>query len=346
MASELNLCIIGCGSIGQRHLKVFCQIDGVTCSACEPRKEIAETLRKTFPLKKVFHSTDEIDFSQFDATVISTPAHLHVPIARRCVEAGCHVLSEKPLSVSLEGITELLEASQRRNVTVGVAYVYRFFPFLVQCKELIEAGAIGKLFLLDTSLGEYYPAVRPDFRTTYFGRKEMGGGVILDVLSHVANYYEWLVGAPREVSCMYASLGDLGLETEDTVVFNASYDHNILGNVVISSVQSGKYWSTRFLGSERTLQLNMTYLKTGLETVVKPEVKLIDKQQHEEVISFEPMDRDLPYKMQAQNFLNAIAGEERIRTTLEEGIETLRTVLRARDASDMRRVLEMGAPRG
>jgi len=243
------------------------------------------------------------------------------------------------LSVSLDGVEGLLETSRRKGLTVGVAFIYRFFPFLVKVKELIEEGAIGELHIMDTSLGEYYPGVRPDFRTTYFSRREMGGGVILDILSHVENYYEWLAGSPKEVGCMYSTIGQFGLETEDTVTFNASYGNNLLGNAVISVMQNDKYWRSRFVGSERTLQLNMNYLKTGLEVVVKPEIKLIDKQQNEEVISFEPMERDLPYQMQAEDFVDAVRGKGTPRTTLEEGIETLKTVLKAKESYDKKLII-------
>jgi len=339
MKSKLDICIVGCGSIGQRHLKVFSKTAGVRCSVCEPREEVLEKLKTEFPVKDVFLSPEDIDCSKFDAAVICTPAHLHVPIAARCLDAGCHVLSEKPLSVSLDGVEGLLETSRRKGLTVGVAFIYRFFPFLVKVKELIEEGAIGELHIMDTSLGEYYPGVRPDFRTTYFSRREMGGGVILDILSHVENYYEWLAGSPKEVGCMYSTIGQFGLETEDTVTFNASYGNNLLGNAVISVMQNDKYWRSRFVGSERTLQLNMNYLKTGLEVVVKPEIKLIDKQQNEEVISFEPMERDLPYQMQAEDFVDAVRGKGTPRTTLEEGIETLKTVLKAKESYDKKLII-------
>lgn len=344
MASELNICIVGCGGIGQRHLRAFCRIDGVACSACEPRKEIAERLGEAFPLREVFHSIDEFDFSKFDAAMISTPAHLHVPLARRCVDAGCHVIIEKPLSISLDGVYELLEASRRKNVSVGVAYTRRFLPFLVKCKELIDAGAIGSPLILDSSEGQYYPDARPDFRTNYSGRKEMGGGVILDILSHHVNFYEWLVGVPREVSCMYATLGDMGVETEDTVIFGASYDNNVLGNVVFTNIQHDQYWRSRLIGSERTLQLDVGFLNTGLERIVRPEIRLIGKHNQEEAISLGPMARDVPYQNQAKNFVNAVAGKEELRTTLEEGIHTLVTVLTAREAYDKRRVLQVKIP--
>jgi len=335
----MNICVVGCGGIGQRHLKAFSQIEGVTCSACEPRKEIVEKLSETFPLKDIFHSADAVDFSAFDGAMISTPAHVHIPLAQKCVEAACNVIIEKPLSISLEGIDKLRQTAQRKNVIVGVGYTRRFLPFLVRLKELLQADVIGKILLLDTSEGHYYPDARSDYRSNYFGRKDMGGGVILDILSHHVNFFEWLAGAAKNVSCMYATLGDMGIETEDSVIFNARYADNVLGSVVFTNIQRDQYWRTRLIGTKRTLQLDVNYLKTGLERIVQPEIKLIGSQNQIETIKLEPMARDVPYLNQAKNFLNAIKGKERIGTTLDEGISSLTTVLTARKACDTKQIL-------
>lgn len=340
----MNICVIGCGGIGQRHLKAFTSIEGVTCSACEPRKEMAARLKDDFALKDVFHGVDEIDFSALDGVMISTPAHVHVSLAQRCVDAGCPVIIEKPLSISMDGVNELRASARRRNVIVGMGYTRRFLPHIVRVKELVDAGAIGKVLLMEISEGHNYAQDRPDFKTNYFGRKDMGGGVILDVLSHHVNFFEWLVGAPKEVSCLYASLGDTGLETEDSMVFNARFRDNVLASVFFTSIQRDQSLRIRLVGTKRSLHLNINYLKTGLERVVQPQIQLIAGGNEIENITLEPMGRDTPYLNQAKNFIDAVRGKQSIRTTLDEGISSLVTVLTARKACDTKRILPIPAP--
>ena len=80
----------------------------------------------------------------YDAAVIATPAHLHVPMAIRLAEAGVHLLLEKPLSTSMEGIDTLRQVVRDRRLVAAVAYVYRANPVLRAMREAIASGRFGR----------------------------------------------------------------------------------------------------------------------------------------------------------------------------------------------------------
>ena len=96
---------------------------------------------------------------QHDAAVIATPAHLHVPMAIRLAEAGLHLLLEKPLSTSMEGIDALRQTIQSRGLLAAVAYVYRANPVLRAMKEAIASGRFGRPVQVIARAGNTFPRI-------------------------------------------------------------------------------------------------------------------------------------------------------------------------------------------
>src|SRR5689334_5922158 len=108
--------IIGTGSIGERHLRCFRNTGRASVSFCEPVASRREEIKARYGLDCAFADLDDAMHENWDASVVCTPAHLHIPIAQRLAEAGIHVLIEKPLSTSLEGVAELVTIAERRRV--------------------------------------------------------------------------------------------------------------------------------------------------------------------------------------------------------------------------------------
>src|SRR5262249_35708169 len=112
------------------------------------------------------------------AAVIATPAPLHVPMATRLVEAGLHVLIEKPLSTSLDGIDRLTRLVSDKRSTVAVAYVYRAFRMLAAMRQVLAAGRFGTPRELTAVCGQHFPTYRPAYREIYYASRQSGGGAI------------------------------------------------------------------------------------------------------------------------------------------------------------------------
>src|SRR5262249_29484450 len=96
-----------------------------------------------------------------DVVLVTNPSSLHVDVARRALEAGAHVLVEKPLSHTLAGVAELLHESQRRGLVGYVAYQLRFHPGFLRAKEILEQGLIGRPLFAEAVVAEYLPGFHP-----------------------------------------------------------------------------------------------------------------------------------------------------------------------------------------
>ena len=140
--SQRDVLVIGAGSIGERHARCFLATGRARVAVVEPRAEIRERIARDYGI--VTHATlDQALGSRFDVAVICTPAPLHVPQALRLVEAGLHVLLEKPVSTSEEGLPELERLLAKRKTMLSVAYVYRAFPELQQMRDRLMRGEWG-----------------------------------------------------------------------------------------------------------------------------------------------------------------------------------------------------------
>ena len=133
--------------------------------------------------------------------VVATPAPLHVPLATELAEAGVHVLIEKPLATSTEGVARLQKVVDDRGVVVGVAYVYRSHPLIRSVREAVASGRFGQPVELVAVAGQHFPTYRPAYRTIYYNNRATGGGAIQDALTHVINAGEWIVGPVDRLVC-------------------------------------------------------------------------------------------------------------------------------------------------
>lgn len=212
----MNILVIGGGSIGERHLRCFQTTGRADVSLCEINDDLRTRLVDQYGVSTSFADFEESLASPPDAAVICTPAHLHVPMAVRLVEAGVHVLIEKPLSTSLDGVVELEKLVAARGVTAAVAYVLRAHPALQQMKQALAAGRFGRPVQLVVTSGQQFPFYRPAYREIYYARRETGGGAIQDALTHMVNAAEWLVGPITRVAADAAHMVLDGVDVEDT----------------------------------------------------------------------------------------------------------------------------------
>ena len=231
-----SLLIVGVGSIGHRHLRCFQQTGRVHASICDSNSELLNQLADQYDVQDKFTDLTSAMASRPEIVVISTPAHLHIPMATTAVEAGSHVLVEKPLSTSIDGVDELVERAATRGVTVGVAYVMRHHPLLQQLKQVIDTRRFGQPLQVTVNSGQHFPFYRPAYREIYYTSHETGGGAIQDAITHMVNALQWLLGSTTALVCDAAHLSLPDVDVEDTVHVLIRHGE-ILGNLSLNQFQ-------------------------------------------------------------------------------------------------------------
>src|SRR6185436_11967917 len=98
-----------------------------------------------------------------DAVVIAVPANLHIPVAEKAVAAGLHLLIEKPLSITTDGVDALIQSARLSKRVIGVGYVHRANPSLAAMRAAIVSGSLGAPVELVAVAGQHFPTYRPAY---------------------------------------------------------------------------------------------------------------------------------------------------------------------------------------
>jgi len=248
----MRILVVGCGSIGQRHLRNLRALGFSALSAVDPNAGRADAARAAGAV--VHADFDHALAAAPDVAMICTPPHLHLDGARAALAAGAHVFVEKPLAAALDGVDDLLALAERRGRMVGVGYNLRFHPTVQLVKRLVDAGTVGRPLMLRLEFGQYLPDWRPhqDYRTGYNAHAAMGGGILLDA-SHELDCARWLCGEIKGVTAMAAKLSDLDIDVEDAALVHLRFAGGVLGEVHLDSLQRAYARGGKLVGTDGTL---------------------------------------------------------------------------------------------
>lgn len=311
--------VIGCGSIGERHVRTFLATGRVGVVACDNRPTIRQDMISRYKVEAVSEWIPALDNPAIAGVVIATPASSHVEIAIRCLEAGRHVLIEKPLSLSLADTDKLIAARDRALRFAGVAYVLHFVPALQAARQFIQAGSFGSVRHVAVNTGQHFPFFRPAYRDIYYSDRAQGGGAIQDALTHMANAVEWIAGPTSRVFCDAAHQVLEGVTVEDTVNATAR-NGGALVSYALTQFQAVNETRWDFHAETGSVRVELNAQRWGI--LARGETEW---QWHNAPIA----ERDQIYTAQAQAFLDGIEGRANPLCTLEEGIQTLRFNLAA-----------------
>ena len=318
-----HVLIIGVGSIGERHLRCFQQTGRCELSFVE----INDTLRQTIAARYSvcgFTNLEEAIAQRPDVAVVCTPAHLHVPMATQLADAGIHLLIEKPLSTSLDGIDRLRSTIESSGIVCSVAYVYRAHPVLTAMREAIVSGRFGRPLQLVAVSGQHFPTYRPAYREIYYRDRATGGGAIQDALTHVINVGEWLVGPITRLVADAAHQRLEGVAVEDTVHLLARHG-DVPASYSLNQHQAPNENTITIVCERGTVRFEGHECRWRWLTT--PGEAWHDEPQP-------PLERDSLFVAQANQFLDAVEGKRPVACSLAEGLQTLRVNLAALASSD------------
>uniref|UniRef100_UPI00404B1133 Gfo/Idh/MocA family protein n=1 Tax=Cephaloticoccus sp. TaxID=1985742 RepID=UPI00404B1133 len=216
MINRHRVLVIGVGGIGQVHVEALLDSGRAEVGICDFDENALLRLEQKFHVRG-FNSLDTALEQPWDAAVVATPAHSHLEIGLRLTEMGISVLVEKPLALVPDGLKDWAEAATRMNVPVMVGFVFRCHPILLALRRELQNGRIGRPLQIVSQRGGHLPSRRPDYISNYYRDRSTGGGVVQDILSHVLNATEWLVGPVDQVMASAAHLQLPGVEVDDTV---------------------------------------------------------------------------------------------------------------------------------
>lgn len=266
-----------------------------------------------------------------EVAVVAGPAPFHLGAAQPLASAGVHLLVEKPLSASVDGVPLLLETCRKQGVVLLIGYNLRFLPSLQQFRDLLKANVVGPVLSVRCEIGQYLPSWRPDadYRLSVSARRELGGGALLE-LSHELDYLRWIFGEIEWVKATLSRQSSLEIDVEDSAYLTLGFTPAADGRQLIGAVNLDfvRHDTTRIctaIGETGSLRWN------GLSGVVEQFEagangwRELYRHQHQ---------RDESYIAEWEHFLACINGQASPLIPGEDGLGVLRIVGAVREASD------------
>ena len=259
---KLGLCILGCGEFAGTFAQEMAPLgDEIDLYFASRDAAKAADYNRRFHGSGSFGSYHEAAADpRVEAIYLCTPHYLHVEHVALAAQAGKHVLVEKPIARTVAEAEEIIQEARQARVNLMVAENYRFMAVVRQAKELIEAGAIGDLRLVQLQEEALFQL------TGWRNSRELnGGGVFIDGGIHKVDILTFLAGRPKTVYATAPRRADPNLDAEDGLVVVTTSETGVVGVINHSSPKTqgpAPLWVS-VLGTEGRLyfELSESWLK-------------------------------------------------------------------------------------
>ena len=329
--NKVRLGIIGMGNIGKHHAGYLlegrlprCELVGV-CSTSPPKLEPY----RAKGLKIFDHAQSLIQSREVDAVIVATPHYQHTSIGSAVLEAGLHLMVEKPISAHKADAQRLVAVAGKHPDRVFAAmFQLRTEPRYLKIRNLIQGGELGEIVRLGWIITDWYRTeayyASGGWRATWKGE---GGGVLLNQCLHNLDVIAWLLGMPARVRgfCQLGRYHDI--EVEDNVTAYLEYPNGATGVFITSTGETpgtnrfeiaGTRGKVVLENNRLTLTRNVSdmieFSRAAKVGFAKPEVR------HEE-IPFQ--DAVAPHAALMQNFVEAILDGAPLIAPGEEGLHSV-----------------------
>lgn len=194
---QLGVAVIGCGLIGTRRARAAAAHAGTRlCAVVDPDRARADAVAGS-ACRAVADWRHAVQLDDVDIVVVSTPNGQLAEIVTGALEAGRHVLMEKPMGRNLAEAQRMADAAAAAGRVLQVGFNHRHHPAVRRAAELIRDGAIGRLITLR---GRYGHGGRPGLENEWRSDPaQAGGGELLDQGVHLIDLMQWFAGPPHEV---------------------------------------------------------------------------------------------------------------------------------------------------
>jgi predicted dehydrogenase len=193
--------------------------------------ESLEHLARAFHIPKTCTDLEEMAGDpDIDAVVIGLPNYLHAPVTVQMLEAGKHVLCEKPMAMTVAEGERMIEAAQRAGRKLMIAHMWRFDREILWLRDLVASGKLGKIFKVKSHAVWLYEGPRP--QSWFVQRKFAGGGALADMGVHSIDTLRFVLGGARPTK-VFANVGTRfeDIELDDTATVLLEFEGGIAGLV-------------------------------------------------------------------------------------------------------------------
>ncbi|MBE4909124.1 Gfo/Idh/MocA family oxidoreductase [Bacillus luteolus] len=339
---KIKIGVIGCGSIAKhRHLPEYATNELVEIVAvCDIVAQRAEELANTYQARAYTDYNELLASEDVDAVSVCTPNYLHAPISIAALQAGKHVLCEKPMATSREEAEAMIAAGEASGKKLMIAHNQRFVPSHQKAKALIQSGELGKIYSFRSAFGHGGPeGWSADGKDSWFFRKsEAFIGAMGDLGVHKTDLLRFLLGEEFvEVGAFVETSAKENSDVDDTAVCVLKTESGVVGTLAASWSYVSKEDNSTIIYAENAI----------LRLEDDPTYSLIVQYKNGEVVKYElggiqtNDEGGQKSSKVIEHFVQAIAHDEQPLVTGEEGMKSLQVVLSALDSAETKQIVRI-----
>ena len=325
-AAPVRIALVGCGRISRSHFEAITRVDGLELSAvCDVDPERADAAGREQGVPAFRGLEEMLAGAECDAVAICTPSGLHPAHGVLAARAGKHVISEKPMAISLASADELVRACDDAGVRLFVVKQNRLNPSIQLLRRAIDKGRFGRLFMLNCTVRWTRPQEYYD-QAPWRGTWEFDGGAFMNQASHYVDLIQWLGGPVESVMAKTATLARR-IESEDSGVAALRFRSGALGTMEVTMLTYPKNLegSITVLGERGTVKIGGTAVNRvehWLFADYDDDDKLV-----ETASTNPPTVYGFGHEAYYRNVLSVLRGEARPDTDGREGRKSLELIL-------------------
>ncbi|MDQ0246399.1 putative dehydrogenase [Bacillus fengqiuensis] len=336
---KVRVGVIGCGSIAQhRHLPEHAMNENVELVAvCDINEERAKEVAEKYGVKAYTSYEELVQSGEVDAVSVCTPNYLHAPVSIAALNAGVHVLCEKPMATSKEEAEAMIEAAEKSGKKLMIAHNQRFVKSHQKARQLIESGKIGKIYSFRTAFGHGGPeGWSVDGKESWFFKKEQAFiGAMGDLGVHKTDLLRYILGEEFvEVGAFVkTSAKDFG-DVDDNAVCVLKTESGIIGTLAASwAYTGGEDNSTIIYGEKAIIRLEDD-----------PNYSMVVQYANGEVVKYElgkiQSNEEGGQKNShvVEQFIDCVLNDKEPLINGQEGMKSLNVILAALESNDTKQI--------
>ena len=261
MPDRIKFAIVGCGRIAERHA-LHISNNGRLVAVCDIIKERADSLATRFDARPYYSLEDLLEVEKnIDVIAVCTPNGLHAEHSISILNAGMHVLCEKPMAIRTEDCKKMISASKKSGKLLFIVKQNRFNPPVEAVKKLLDKGILGKIHSIQ--LNCFWNRDPDYYQNSWKGTLDLDGGTLFTQFSHFIDLLYWMVGdvtSAKALVCNYVHQGII--EFEDTGVAILEFENGAIGtmNYTVNSHSKNMEGSITLFCEKGTVKVGGQYL--------------------------------------------------------------------------------------
>ena len=309
--TRLRAALVGLGIMGANHARVLSNLEGVDLVAvADPQGDIKGKL----PGTEILTSVDEVIKKKVDYCVIAAPTAYHEEISLKLIEAGIHILIEKPIAHTFESANKIATACRGKGVIGAVGHIERFNSALQQARIRILNGDLGEIYQISTRRLGPFPARIADV------------GVVMDLATHDIDLTSWIADSSYQIVSAQSATQS-GRAHEDLVAVVGQLKNGVVVNHLVNWLSPLKERKTIITGEKGTyvvdtLTSDLSFYANGTVNVAQQQIAHF-KGVSQGDIQIYAFNKPEPLVLEHQNFRDAVLGLKSEIVTLESGTRTV-----------------------